>query len=91
MERFQDFTLVVETGAPLPEATVAVYQAGTLVLAPIYEDNLPTPTPKTNPITSAPVTGYFHFYGQNDRYDIVISKAGATGYSWADVLLEDPA
>lgn len=91
MERFQDFSIIVETGAPLPDATVSVYQAGTLTLAAIYADNLPTPTPKANPMTSAAVTGYFHFYAQNDRYDIVISKTGATGYSWADVLLEDPA
>lgn len=91
MERFQDVTTVLETGAPLPSATVAVYLAGTLTLAAIYSDNLGTPTPKANPMTSAPVTGYYHFYAADGRYDIVVSKTGATGYSWADVLLDDPA
>ncbi len=91
MERFQDFAIVVETGEPLPSATVAVYLAGTLSLASLFSDNLGTPTPLANPLTANPTTGYFGFYAADGRYDITISKAGATSYSWSDVLLNDPA
>lgn len=71
-----------------PQATVNVYNAGTLVLATIYSDN--SLTPKANPFTAS-VTGYFFFYGANGRYDVTFSGGGlAAPLTFGDVLLADP-
>lgn len=89
MQKFQSYTRILASGAPAPGATVTVYNAGTLVLATIYSDNLSTP--KANPFT-ADSNGYIFFYAADGRYDVVISGTGiATPYTWGDNLLDNPA
>lgn len=71
-----------------PQATVNVYNAGTLVSATIYSDN--SSTPKANPFTAS-TTGYFFFYAANGRYDVTFSGGGlASPLTFGDVLLADP-
>lgn len=71
-----------------PQATVAIYNAGTLVLATIYSDN--SSTPKANPFTAS-TTGYFFFYAANGRYDITFSGGGLSApLTFGDFLLADP-
>ncbi len=71
-----------------PQAQVAVYNTGTLVLSTIYSDN--SSTPKANPFTSA-TNGYFFFYALNGRYDITFSGGGLSApLTFGDVLLADP-
>jgi hypothetical protein len=71
-----------------PQATVSVYNTGTLVLATIYADN--SLTPKANPFTAA-TNGYFFFYGANGRYDVTFSGGGLSApLTYGDVLLADP-
>lgn len=71
-----------------PQATVNVYNAGTLVLATIYSDN--SSTPKANPFTAA-TNGYFFFYAANGRYDVTFSGGGLSApLTFGDVLLADP-
>lgn len=68
-----------------------MYDAGTLIHADIFSDNLDPPTPRANPFTSD-VDGYLAFYAANGRYDVRLSGAGAgipTPYTWGDILLAD--
>ena len=76
-----DKTVVVSglNGAPkvqasYPGCTVTVYLTGTLTLATLYSDN--SSTPLANPFTASSSTGYWFFYADDGRYDIVESGAG---------------
>src|SRR5437773_285115 len=89
MTRFFGYTRLLSTGAPVSLATVTVYNAGTLVLATIFDDDLATPTPKANPFTSDSA-GFFYYYGSNTKYDIRFSAgtpAIPTPFTWGDVSL----
>lgn len=72
-----------------PSCTVTIYNAGTTSLSPIYGDNLGTP--KGNPFTSD-VNGWWFFYANNGRYDVVFSDPNISiPYTQGDYLLCDPA
>jgi len=73
---------------PLSGASVSVQLAGTDTLAAIYSDN--GVSAAANPITSS-ATGLIEFYAADGRYDLVVTKAGYSPFTVADILLEDPA
>lgn len=78
-------------GTIVATPTITVYNAGTLTLATIYSDNLPTPTPKTNPFLGDS-TGFYYFYAANGYYDIRVSGGTppiSTPYTLGSVLLDD--
>lgn len=90
MERVFGWARVLADAAPAPGATVTVYNAGTVVLASIFADNIATP--KANPFTADAATAYWFFYAANGRYDIKFSGGGiAAPYTLSDVLLLDTA
>lgn len=90
VERYQNYSrLAPESAQPAPNATITVYEAGTLTLADIFADNNVSPTPKANPFT-ADSSGYFFFYAANGRYDVRLSGGGiVTPFTWGDVLLSE--
>ena len=90
MQKFSDTvsTLDGSNVVVLSTATVNVYVAGTNTLATIYSDN--GVTGKANPFQTS-TTGVLEFYAADGRYDLVITKAGYTGVTLSDVLLEDPS
>lgn len=91
MERYQNYARTNASGDPAPGSTITVYQAGTLVLASIYSDNIGTP--QANPFTSATGynAGYFYFYAADGTYDVRISGTGVTTpYTWGDIQLSSP-
>lgn len=66
-----------------PEATVTVFNAGTVVLATIFSDE--GGTPLANPFV-ADGNGKWEFWADQGRYDIQFSGAGITSpYTYADV------
>ena len=88
MTRYWNYSRILATGAPAPLATVTVYQAGTLVLATIY-DSLGAVA--LNPFT-AEATGYFSFYADPQLVDIQFSGGGiVTPYTWGDVAISQSA
>src|ERR1700690_1354398 len=61
--------------ASYPKCTVKVYLTGTVTLAPIYQDNLVSPTPLSNPFTANADGSYIFFVAQScPGYDIVLSS-----------------
>lgn len=64
------------SGQVIPGASIAVYNAGTTVLATLYSDN--GVTPLANPLTSGTADGFYSFFAANGSYDFVITKAGYT-------------
>lgn len=73
-----------------PACTITVYYAGTLTLAPIYSDNLASPTPLANPFTASS-TGFWFFYASG-RFDVQLSGASISpSYTIGDVKLMDIA
>jgi hypothetical protein len=68
--------------------SVAVYNAGTAVLATIYSDNGSPPTPQANPF-NADSLGRWFFYVANGRYDIEFSGSNIGTYKLTDVLIEE--
>lgn len=70
--------------------TVTIYHSGTVVVAPIFDDN--GITAKSNPFTG-PTTGLVHFYAADGVYDIQFTNGtpdlGAIGYTLGGVLLDD--
>ena len=86
MERYTNFTRILATGAPAPNATITVYESGTPTLASIYSDD--GVTPQSNPFTSSSV-GLFYFYAANGLYDVQVSGAGITTYTIGAILLDD--
>lgn len=92
MEKYQDFTRVLSTGAPAPLAAVAVVDHGTATLSALFSDD--GVTPMANP-TTADSGGYFRFYAANGRYDLTVTPddaetPDAPAYGVADILLYDP-
>ena len=86
MDRFFGYARILTTGAPLPTASITVFDAGTANLAVIYDDDLATPTPKANSFV-ADGNGFFFFYAAVGKYDVKI-EGGATAhapYTWGDV------
>lgn len=71
-----------------PFATIFVFFTGTGTLAPIYSDNQLPPTPLANPFT-ANANGYWFFYAEDGRYDVLIEGPFWT-WTIGDVLLQDP-
>lgn len=84
MERYFNYSRLAPTSAqPAPNATITVYNTGTLVLATIFSDD--GVTPKANPFT-ADVSGYFYFYVAPGEYDIRQSGGGIVApFTWGDV------
>ena len=73
---------------PMAEALVTVRNASDNSLASIYQDN--AGTEKGNPFTANNL-GYFDFYAEDGRYNVVCEKTGYTSVTFADVILKDPA
>ena len=89
MQKFIDTVTATGEGGiltPLGNASVTVYITGTTTKAALYSDN--GITAKANPFTSS-ATGVVAFYAPDDRYDIVVAKAGFSTVTVADVILED--
>ncbi|KKM21814.1 hypothetical protein LCGC14_1631660, partial [marine sediment metagenome] len=85
MQRFNNYSRLLATGAPAPNATVTVYDAGTLDLATIFSDN--GVTPLANPFTTDG-DGFFFFYAAAGEYDVRLSDGGIVApYTWGDVHL----
>ena len=87
-------TVVVSSGiqgvpdvqASYPACTVTVYLTGTLTPATLFSDN--SGTPLANPFTASSSTGYWFFYADDGRYDVVLSGAGfPSPFTFADVSL----
>ena len=87
MERYFNYSrLAPASSQPALGATIAVYLTGTLTLAPLFSDNLATPTPKSNPFTADATSGFFYFYTHLPSVDIRFSGGGiVTPYTWGDV------
>ena len=61
--------------ASYPKCTVTVYLTGTVTTPPIYQDNLVSPTPLSNPFTANTDGSYTFFVAQScPGYDIVLSS-----------------
>ena len=89
MQKFIDTITAAGQGGvltPLGNASVAVYITGTTTLASLYSDN--GATAQANPFTSS-ATGVAAFYAPDDRYDIVVTKAGFAPVTVSDIILED--
>lgn len=80
-------------GLRVTGCTVTVYLTGTTTLAnPIYSDNLNTP--KANPFVADASSGFWFFYADNGRYDVVFSGGAPTispAYTLSDLLFLDLA
>lgn len=91
MERTYGYARDLDTAAPIPSATVTVYDVGTLDITDIFSDDLSTPTPLANPFTADAVgagDGYFFYYAPG-RTDVRFSGGIApvtipTPYTWGD-------
>lgn len=93
MERAYGYArLLAVPGTLVVSPTITVYDAGTLTLSTIYDDNLATPTPKANPFT-ADQYGFWYFYAADGRYDVKASSGtpALTPYTLGDLLLDDSA
>ena len=89
MQKFHDTVTATGEGGiltPLANASVAVFLTGTQTPASLYSDN--GVTAKANPFLSS-ATGLVSFYAPDNRYDIVVSKAGFNTVTLADIILED--
>ncbi len=87
MERAFSYSRILATGAPAPNATVTVRNAGTATLSSLFSDN--GITVKANPFT-ADSSGYWFFYAANGRYDITLSGGGIVSpYTLSDVVVLD--
>ena len=89
MQKFIDTIAAAGAGGvltPLGNASVSVYLTGTTTVATIYSDN--GVTSLSNPFTST-ATGLVAFYAPDNRYDLVVTKAGFTPVTVADIILED--
>lgn len=78
-------TSITKVQASYPQCTVTVYLTGTVTLATLYSDN--SGTSKANPFTSS-TTGYWFFYANDSRYDVVLSGGGlASPLTLGDISL----
>lgn len=74
----------VDTGEG-KQATITVYDAGTLNLATIYSDEIGTP--KSNPFSTDSKGRIENLYLDEDEYDIQVSGVGITTYKIEDVSI----
>lgn len=70
------------------QATITVYDAGTLNLSTIYSDT--GGTAEINPFTTD-ANGRFSFYADPSEYDIKVSGVGITTYTLADETIHAPS
>ena len=86
IQRFFGYNRILATGAPVPNGTVTVFDAGTLTLSTIFADSLLTP--KANPF-QADGDGFFFFYASNGRYDVSFTNGASIPlpYTWGDIQL----
>ena len=84
---------LTDPGQVIAQATITIYNAGTLVLATIFDDDLlPVPTPKANPFLSDQY-GFYYFYAVDGRYDVRVSggtPAVGVPYTQGDVFFGTP-
>lgn len=77
--------LIIDTATGIgTEATITVYNAGTVDLSTIYSD--PAGTAKDNPF-STDAYGRFSFYANPDEYDIKVSGVDIVTYTIEDVSI----
>ena len=88
MKKYFD-SVIGANGVPPANASITIYNYGTLVNASIYNDAAGT-VPLINPIV-ADTNGYFEFYAADGRYSLSIAATGYSTRSITDVLLDDPA
>ena len=87
MQRISNYVRLQGSGTPVANATVDVFDVGTLIRASICSDD--GVTAKSNPFT-ADGNGFYFFYAANGRYDIRYS--GGTipaAFTWGDILTLD--
>ena len=84
---YQNMIIDVSTGEG-KQATITVYDAGTLNISTIYSDS--TGTPLANPF-STDANGRFNFYADPGEYDIKVSGVGITTYTIEDVTIVGPS
>ena len=85
MQKYQD-VVVKASGDVVPFATVTVQAFPSGTAATIYSDN--GVTTQTNPIT-CDANGFFSFYADDGRYQLVISGTGITTKTVTDIILDD--
>lgn len=89
MQRFWNYSRILATGEPAPNALIRVFDAGTVTPSTLFADNLVPPTPLANPF-NADADGYLYFYAANGHYDVQLESGGiVTPYSWPDIILSD--
>jgi len=86
MQRYSGTTVVLQTGAIQPGATVTVYETGTLTPAAIFSDATGL-TAQANPFTSSALSAMFSFCAADGVYDLLIEKAGYTPYGISQITL----
>lgn len=84
MRKYWDF--ITDRAGPLADATVSVYEAGTVTPAALFSDEGVTPV--ANPVTTDS-GGYYSFYVANGLYDVVIAKTGYDTRTIPNFLIED--
>ena len=84
---YHNMVINVATGIGT-QATITVYNAGTLVKPSIYSDT--AGTAETNPFTTD-ANGRFSFYADPGEYDIKVSGSGITAYTLEDVTIHAPS
>lgn len=83
-------TSVFYQGTPLPGVTVTVLQAGTSILATLFDDINGT-IPKVNPFTNDATFGTVSFYTEEGTYDIDLAKTGYVFPPLDNILVGAPA
>ncbi len=79
--KYQD-TIFDTAGKPVTDATIYVYAQGTSTKATLY--STATGVSLLNPVASDGY-GYFWFYVEGGRYDLIVSKTGFAPRSRTDV------
>lgn len=72
--------------ASFPKCFVTVYNTGTLIKAVIFQDNLLSPTPSSNPFTANIDGSYQFFVAPGSCYDIVISTGTGPSLPYSRTL-----
>lgn len=79
--------VISASGIPVQGASVQVLNYSSNSVATIYSDDGVTTT--TNPLTTD-AWGQFSFYAADGRYTFVVTANGVVGYTFTDVLVDDP-
>lgn len=87
MMKWQD-AILNSNGQPVSGAAVLVTPSGTNTATSAIFNEAAGTSSRANPLTSDSY-GRFWFYGNNGRYDLVISGAGINPTTMSDVMLED--